>query len=59
MERGLKAEKQGETDQKQLVLFEYSRSVSLRLFNCLLILPFCSFPPLEAIVHLMQSRTRL
>lgn len=42
-----------------LFFFQYSPSVSLSPFCCLLIPPFCHFPPLGAIVHLMQSRTRL
>lgn len=42
-----------------LFFFEYSPSVSLSPFCCLLIPPFCHFPPLGAIVHLMQSRTSL
>lgn len=39
-----------------LSFFEYSPSVSLSPFYCLLITPFCQFP-LGAIVRLMQSRT--
>jgi len=57
-----------ERDEKKLVkkkqhklnslsFFEYSPSVSLSPFCCLLIPPFCQSPPLGAIVRLMQSRT--